>query len=80
MSAPYMECMPVRLMHLLLTGFLGLLLVAIRYRCKFRNSYWMWRSETVFGPDRSAWPRLVDRWWAILQYGSWVWQNRRTRA
>lgn len=67
-------------LHLIVTGFLGLALIALRYRCRFRNAYWKWRAETVFGPDRSAWPGLVDRWWAILHFGSWVWQIRRTRS
>ena len=60
-----------------ITGLLGLALLAIRYRGRFSNRYWQWRRETAFGHDSSAGPQGVDRWWAILDFGAWVWQIRR---
>ena len=59
------------------TGLLGLFLLCIRYRGRFKNSYWQWRRETAFGQDASRSSGGVDRWWAILDFGAWVWQIRR---
>ncbi len=60
-----------------IAGLLGLLLVVVRYRGRFKNAYWRWRRETAFGSDSSETPGGVDHWWAILDFGAWVWQMRR---
>ena len=63
----------LRRLHHAMTGLLGLCLLVIRYRGRFRNSYWRWRQETAFGSGRAN----VDQWWAILDFGAWLWQMRR---
>jgi len=67
----------LRRLHHAMTGLMGLLILVIRYRGRFRNSYWRWRHETAFGADQGRGAEDVDQWWAILDFGAWVWQMRR---
>ena len=58
-------------------GCLGLLLLVIAHKGRFKREYWRWRQETAFGVDGKANLSRGARWKAILAFGQWSWRLRK---
>lgn len=57
---------------LVLSGLLGLVLVALSMRGRIRGRYWTWRSHTAFGPGSPK-----RRFAHALAFGDWARRMRR---
>ena len=76
-SSAFLGVHAMNILKLAFNAAIGLVILGITNRCRFRSDYWRWRSETAFGNRTHKKPRIWTRIHAIVRFASWSWQMRR---
>lgn len=76
-SSAFLGVHAMSIFKLAFNAAIGLLILGITNRCRFRSDYWRWRSETAFGNRTHKRPHIWTRFHAIVRFASWSWQMRR---